>query len=161
MKGRKKREGGGANLVLSLASGNGSLCHPWTLHLFSSMYYNWVIDFLWATTIHVSHCTLPTGYSSNHPWQVFWLASHYVEWLSSSQCYQVKLFVIPICSREVILCHPCVVLLTFRVVCPWINCDRFVFSLHTIDQYQFSVNWWGIWQFPPSTDIFFSNPSPN
>ena len=39
------KEGGGGN---ELTYGNCPLIHHWTWHMFASMYYSWVIHFLWV-----------------------------------------------------------------------------------------------------------------
>ena len=52
----------------SLSSYLAAIMLPSTWHMSASMSYSWVIHLLCVTTIHMSHHTSPTGYSSNHPW---------------------------------------------------------------------------------------------
>ena len=99
-----KRRKGEGKLGSLFEFWNNPLYHSWTWHLFASMYYSWVIHYLWVTIIHMSHHTPPTSYSSSHPWLVFWSSSHYINGSHQVNSSNSNLFFVPICSREVVPC---------------------------------------------------------
>lgn len=96
MKGSKKR-GAGETIF---HNGSCTLSHPWTRHVFASMSYSWVIHSLWVipSIWVIILCRLVFFRSSMT--SRLGINSLYL-WSSFIQCFQVKSFVMPICSRDV------------------------------------------------------------
>ena len=107
-------------------NGNYTLAHPRTWNLFESMYYSWVIHCLWVILLHESLYSVDWLLFQSSMVSGLGIGSLYL-WSSLSQCFQFKSFVIPICSRDVSLCHPFGILFTFWVGHPCVSCAQFIF----------------------------------
>ena len=61
-------------------------------------------------------------------------------WFLSSQCFQFKSFFVLICSRDVSLSHPSIVLLSFQVIHPCVSFAQYLLVFHTIYLCPFCVD---------------------